>query len=1540
MGAVQILLNGEGQTARTLLPAGIPEANYVKYDLAFTRSPLEPVNIENWEKGSQVLLPAGSWNWSLNITAYISDGEEGFLEAARGSTETPFTITNGGTSPVSVVMYPIIGEGTGTFAWDLSYPDEAVSVAITIQPLPSGTVETIFLETEGSEEISENPGSKSLAAGYYRVITSLSDGSRGKSRTDVMHIYKERTTTADFVFPTDYFAPLSVISSADSGPGTLRKAIEKAEAGDTILVELPPGSVIELQSGLPTITRNVTIEGNGVTLTRASSLNMSSTFHLLTTGRGYANEEVTIRRIHFKDGLAKNDGVKGGAIWNNGAQLTLESCIFSGNSCPRGGAVFNIPGTLTIKGCTFYGNTAVDSASGIFSISDTFTLTGNLFYGNITETGFGTIIFSQSVNASYNVVDVNFGTGSNTCGWEQGTGDTMITSLPVSPKSFRLLDGSGAADKLPSPLPADYPTVDFYGQPINGGGAAGAVQAATENGCYYFELSVNNKLAGSVTVNSEPDIDGLISPGSVTITAVPSSDTYRLGYWLVNGAKAVSTALNTLTISPSTHTFVQAVFNRMITVDSTDDSGSRTLRDALTNAQTGDIIDLNELSPGAVIELQSRLPQITNAINITIEGNGVTLTRSASWTDGDYEPQLLSINSMSAVVTIRRVHFKGGHAIGNYGTLTLESCVFSGNRYSGTAIGSGNTLTVRGCTFYGNTSGKGGAINFGAFGKILTLMGNIFYGNTAESYPVVDYDNRTVNASYNVVDIGFGTGNSNCGWDAGTGDTQAATLPVSPKTFKLLDGSGAAGKLPLLLPADYPTTDFYGQPISGGGAAGAVQASTQHGSGWYYLDLSVNDGQRGNVTVSPLPDDDGLLSASISLTATPSSDAYLLGYWLVNGTKTYSAPTSISNHTRIQAVFIQHLTVNRFDDTSDSNITPGTLRYALTNVQQDDLITFSGVTADTTVIELQGPLPQITKNMTIEGNGVTLTRASSWTSNNSQLFYINSNTVMVTVRRVHFKNGMAANYGGAIRNFGNLTLESCIFSGNQTTNSGAVGGAISSAGTLTIRACTFYGNTGYRGGAIDFSGSTLTLTGNVFYGNTATNDYPVVYATGTLSASYNVTDVFFGTGASQCGWVQGTGDTLVTALPVSPKTFKILYGSGSASIITTLPTSYPATDFYGQPIIAGGGAGAVQAVTASGYYYLDLADLTVNNSQRGSLTVSPLPDADGLVPASINLTATPSSAAYAVAHWLTDGVKTYSVPTTLTVHNTKVQAVFGMGVNNFTDTMGSATTPGTLRYAMTNAEDDDIIILSNVTAGTTSITLQSRLPNITKSLTIEGNGVTLISNSASDILLINSGVVTIRRVHFKNGRGKNDGGAIYHYYGKLILESCIFSDNSATGSETRGGAIYSSSSGNLIVRGCTFYNNKANYTTSGVSKGGGAIHRFDSGATLTGNLFYGNTNNTAFFAAGGYNSSYNVVDKAWGTGAGWINGTGDKTTLSDSDDLTISGVPFNTTTFVPVNDSVLRSTLPATMLADFPATDFYGTTRTFPGAPGAVATAP
>ena len=1530
--------------ARTIMPEADLAGLYLEYwfsrdgETAEEMSPADGV----------FTLELGSY--TLEVKAFVDGGHTKL--AGEGSPDTAFTISAGTVAEtVNVILRPVVtGTGTGTLEYRLEYPAET-TVEASLSRIAGAETYNLAGTASGSGPVVWSGTQSDIPVGYYLLRTTLKNSSGAAGRVEVVHIYQNLNAEVNYTFVANDFRAFQVTSAGDSGPGSLRQVLTDVHAltgTQTIQVALEPGSVIALESALPEVTKSLIIEGNGVTLTRSASwTDISATSQLLYISDSTAS--VTIRRVHFKNGLATSYG---GAIRTIGI-LTLASCIFSGNRATstsvQGGAVYS-GNTLIIRCCTFYNNSSTYGGVVYFNASGkVLTLTGNLFYGNTAASSYPVVYNSGgTVSASNNVVDVSLGTGAAQAGWAAGTGDTSIgtafANLPVSPISFKVLFGSGAAAKLPASRPTNYPTLDFYGDTISGSGAAGAVQAvaANESGYYYLDLSVNNPLAGTVSVNPAPDEDGLV-PASSTFTITPDTAIpkagYSVDYWLVDGIQQGAPPAGL-----TAHTKVQAVFVRTITVDAfTDETGSAstpgTPRYALTNAIDGDIITFSGVTPGTtVIELESALPEVTKSL--TIEGNGVTLTRAASWTAGS--SQLLYISGSTAAVTIRRVHFKNGlatnygGAVWNSGILTLDSCMFSGSQTTSTsayggAVYSVNTLTIRGCTFYNNSSGyRGGAVYFNASGKTLTLRGNLFYGNTATSgYPVVYYYG-TISASYNVVDVSLGTETAQAGFSAATGNTSIGTafanLPVSPLSFKVLYGSGAAGKLPATLPAGYPALDFYGNTISGNGAAGAVQTVTE--SGYYYLDLSVNNSLWGDVEVSPAPDEDGLVPASSAFTVTPkttiSKAGYSVDYWLVNGVQQAAAPTGLTVHARVQAVFVRTITVDTFTDGSAS--TPGTLRYALINAIDGDIITFSGVTPGTTAIELTSALPQVTKSLIIEGNGVTLTRSASWTAgfDTSQLLYISSSTAAVTIRRVHFKNGLATNYGGAVRTAGILTLDSCMFSGSQTTSTSAYGGAVYSVNTLTIRGCTFYNNSsGYRGGSVYFNaeGKTPTLTGNLFYGNTATS-YPAVYSyDGIISASYNVVDIPLGTGSARAGFSTETGNTstgtALANLPVSPISFKVLAGSGARTKLPAgLPEGYPTTDFYGNTISGSGAAGAVQTVTESGYYYLDLS---VNNSLWGAVEVNPAPDADGLVPASSTLTASPDpGSGYSVGYWLVNGVQQAAAPAGLSAH-TQLRAVFGRVVDTFTDGAGNAAQV-TLRYALTNALAGDLIIFSGVTPGATAIELESALPEVTKSITIEGNGVTLTPSASwpTDTprrLLRISGstaAVTIRRVHFKNGLVTKNGGAVWNN-GILTMESCIFSGNRNTAQavsvDYSGGAIYSDNT--LTLRGCTFYGNRSG------GYGGAVMFNASKTLTLTGNLFYGNTAweyQDVLVYGGSQNYSYNVMNVS----------------------SALANLPVSPISFKLLSGSGAANKLPAALPAGYPTTDFYGNTIGGSGAAGAV----
>jgi hypothetical protein len=438
------------------------------------------------------------------------------------------------------------------------------------------------------------------------------------------------------------------------------------------------------------------------------------------------------------------------------------------------------------------------------------------------------------------------------------------------------------------------------------------------------------------------------------------------------------------------------------------------------------------------------------------------------------------------------------------------------------------------------------------------------------------YDSTTTSLGYNI------SANARTGGALSrTGNEDSTTLPLfmSPVTFRPIKDRSAVNKLSDPLSENYPVTDFYGAPILPGGAAGAVQTPTQN---MMYLSYGLNDPARGTISsVNPLPDADGFYASGTTVTLIASETGIpnmAFSQWTVDGKRVGGPSLNITMdaHKTVLALFGRVV--------SDSGDTAGTadapsLRYVLNNAVNNEVLTLpAGAT-----ITLTEPLPTITQNVIIDGNGATLTQTGFAESDISQLLYITAGTVSIS--RLHFTGGRATTYGAAIRNLGDLTLESCIFSDNQTSSPyGSYGGAIHSTivgnnGSLTVRGCTFYNNKtseyGY-GGAIFRSGGPVDLTGNLFVQNAAYFS-PVFYSsiTAGIATSYNVSDKV--AGSSMAGDTGGlfSVEDIAFATGGDPTT-KPSSGS-NLKTLTTLPEGFPRVYFDGTPRTEPATAGAMPA---------------------------------------------------------------------------------------------------------------------------------------------------------------------------------------------------------------------------------------------------------------------------------------------------------------------------------------------------------------------------
>jgi hypothetical protein len=173
---------------------------------------------------------------------------------------------------------------------------------------------------------------------------------------------------------------ITVTNIGDTGPGTLRAAIEQANldaAQDTIDFAPSVTGTIMLSSALPNLSTSMIIAGPGPTaLTVARSPDPATPeFRVF----GVAGVEVSISGLTITGGREHFIG----GIGNTGT-LTLTNCTLSGNTASGGGSagggIANSEGTLTLTNCTVSDNSASGGrAARIFTNNGKVTVTNSIF---------------------------------------------------------------------------------------------------------------------------------------------------------------------------------------------------------------------------------------------------------------------------------------------------------------------------------------------------------------------------------------------------------------------------------------------------------------------------------------------------------------------------------------------------------------------------------------------------------------------------------------------------------------------------------------------------------------------------------------------------------------------------------------------------------------------------------------------------------------------------------------------------------------------------------------------------------------------------------------------------------------------------------------------------------------------------------------------------------------------------------------------------------------------------------------------------------
>ncbi len=301
----------------------------------------------------------------------------------------------------------------------------------------------------------------------------------------------------------------------------------------------------------------------------------------------------------------------------------------------------------------------------------------------------------------------------------------------------------------------------------------------------------------------------------------------------------------------------------------------------------------------------------------------------------------------------------------------------------------------------------------------------------------------------------------------------------------------------------------------------------------------------------------------------------------------------------VQPAYASALVVNATDDIDDGvcNVSHCSLREAMNTANGngvDDTVTFSV----SGTIYLASILPTVSGdgNLTVDGGNNIILNGD--TDNNGtgdvKMFHIinGANLLLQNISLIKGLNTLDS--GGAIENYGHLTIQNSTLSDNKTTTASSVGGgAVYNGGggaTLTIIDSTLSGNIAtYFGGGVYNSGGTVTISNSTFSGNqsTASHGGAIFNSGGTLTingAVFSVNTAFDNGGAifTQSG---------INPVSITDSTFSnnqadfaggISIGSGTVSIYESTFSNNIASNDAGGVYVSGGGSVNVTNGTFSG----------------------------------------------------------------------------------------------------------------------------------------------------------------------------------------------------------------------------------------------------------------------------------------------------------------------------------------------------------------------
>jgi hypothetical protein len=612
-------------------------------------------------------------------------------------------------------------------------------------------------------------------------------------------------------------ARIIVTSRADSGDGTLRKALAIASDSDIITFSFWVTGTITLTSGELSVNKSVTINGPGANVLAVDGRHASRVFYIapsktvsisgLTVRNGRAGDgagiynnhsTVTVNNSTISGNSTATDG-SGGGIYNDGrnrgsATVTVNNSTISGNSASVGGGIDNDGtnrggATVTVNNCTISGNSTDfhGGGGGICNESATVTVNNSTISGNSAGLGGG--------------IDND---GS------QGSATLTANNSTISGNSARFGGGIRNDGRRGSAI--------LTGTILNAGASGGNIfnsngGTVTSHGYNLSSDTGGGYLTGiGDRINTDPRLGRLANNGGPTFTHALLSDSPAIGAGDPNfipppeydqRGPGFPRVMNGRIDIGSFEVFHAAT----ITVINAADSGAGSLRQALASASDGDTINFSgsvtgtiTLTSGELLVGKSVTISGPGAANLTVDGDGRNSRR----------PHRVFHISPGKTVSISGLTIangmpvlggiNGGGIYNDHAILTVNNCTIRDNRAvlngggiynDGTNRGSA-TVTVNNSTIRENSANSGGGIyNDGSLGSAtVTVNNSTIKGNLTARIGGI-YNAAISDGSAATLTISNSTISGNSAGDSGGGiynvtsinESASATVTVSNSTI-------------------------------------------------------------------------------------------------------------------------------------------------------------------------------------------------------------------------------------------------------------------------------------------------------------------------------------------------------------------------------------------------------------------------------------------------------------------------------------------------------------------------------------------------------------------------------------------------------------------------------------------------------------------------------------------------------------------------------------------------------------------------------------